>query len=57
MIDVRPGTRFKGLVNGAMFEVVKIENGEIAIVRDLKTGREWMYGVEALKRLKAVNGT
>ena len=56
MIEVKPGTRFTGQVNGAKFEVEKIA-GKNAIVRDLKTGKVWTYGVEALKRLQAVNDT
>ena len=56
MIEIKPGTRFTGLVNGARFEVEKIA-GNNAIVRDLKTGKVWVYSVEALKRLQVVTDT
>ena len=55
MIDIKPGACFTGTVNGAKFEIEKIE-GHTAIVRDLKTGQVWAYGIEALKRLQAVSG-
>ena len=43
-----PGTRFRGNVNGAEMEVVRIEGG-IAVIKDLKTGREFMHGLRALE--------
>ena len=44
----RPGTQFRGNVNGAEMEVVRIEGGN-AIIKDLKTGRESIYGLRALE--------
>lgn len=43
-----PGTRFRGNVNGAEMEVVRIE-GTNAIIKDLKTGRVFTYGLRALE--------
>ena len=54
--QLKPGTRFKGNVNGAICEVVKIENAvkptksAIVILKDCKTGCTFQYGLEALKR-------
>lgn len=44
-----PGTRFRGNVNNAELEVVRIENGNTAIIKDLKTGRTYAYGLRALE--------
>lgn len=43
-----PGTRFRGNVNGAEFEVVRIE-GKNAIIKDLKTQKLHFYGINALE--------
>jgi hypothetical protein len=44
----KAGTRFRGNVNGAEMEVVKIENKN-ATIRDLKTGNIFSYGLQALE--------
>jgi hypothetical protein len=44
-----PGTRFRGNVNNAEFEVMRIENGTTAIIKDVKTGRTHAYGLRALE--------
>ena len=44
-----PGTRFRGNVNGAEMEVVRIEDKN-AIIKDLQTGRTFTYGVQALEK-------
>lgn len=43
-----PGTRFRGNVNGKEMEVVRIE-GQNAIIKDLQSGRESIYGLKALE--------
>lgn len=54
--QLKPGTRFKGNVNGAICEVMKIESpitsckGVVVTLKDCKTGRTFQYGLEALKR-------
>ncbi len=48
MAELKPGTIFRGNANGAMFEVVKIENN-MATVKELKTGNRYTYGVFALE--------
>ena len=45
----RPGTRFEGNVNGALFEVVKIE-GHNATLKNLHTGDIFTYGLRALEK-------
>ena len=45
----KPGTRFRGNVNGAEMEVVRIENRN-AIIKDLKTGNVFSYGLRALEK-------
>lgn len=45
----KPGTKFRGNVNGAMFEVVKIEN-EIASIKHYPTGETITYGLRALEK-------
>lgn len=42
------GTKFRGNVNGAEMEIVRIEGGN-AIIKDLKTGRVFNYGLKALE--------
>lgn len=44
-----PGTRFRGNVNGVEMEIAKIEDGN-ASIKDLKTGRVFTYGLQALER-------
>ena len=54
--QLKPGIRFKGNVNGAICEVMKIENsvtfckGVVVTLKDCKTGHVFQYGLEALKR-------
>ena len=54
--QLKPGTRFKGNVNGAICEVMKIESpitsckGVVVTLKDCKTGHTFQYGLEALKR-------
>ena len=62
--QLKLGTKFKGNVNGAVMEIIKIENpttatpaernlftfGKTAIIKDYKTGHIFHYGLEALKR-------
>lgn len=45
----KPGTRFRGNVNGALFEVVKIE-GHIATLKHYPTGETITYGLRALEK-------
>lgn len=45
----KPGTKFRGNVNGAMFEVVKIE-GKIATLKHFPTGETITYGLRALEK-------
>lgn len=45
----KPGTRFRGNGNGALFKVVKIE-GHIVTLKDLKTGYISTYGLRALEK-------
>ena len=47
--DFKQGTIFRGNVNGAMFEVVKIEKHNIT-VKEIKTGNHYTYGTKALER-------
>ena len=42
------GTCFRGNVNGAEMQVVRVEGG-IAVIKDLKNGREFMHGLRALE--------
>lgn len=42
------GTRFRGNVNGAEMEVVKIQ-GTLAVIKNLKTGDVISYGLKALE--------
>ena len=51
MIDnIKTGAKYKGNVNGSIIQVTKIENGWVHYV-DCKSGRPFMYGLEAFKRL------
>ena len=47
-----PGTKFRGNVNGALVEVVKIDYNQvpIATLKDLKTGHIFTYGLRALEK-------
>ena len=47
-LELKPGTVFRGNINGALFEIVKIE-GNIATIKEIKTGRTHVYGLMALK--------
>lgn len=46
--NFKPGTQFRGNVNGALFEVVKVEKHSITI-KEIKTGNLYTYGVKALE--------
>ena len=52
--QVKTGTKFKGNANGAVMEILKIENPQSALpvanIKDCKTGHIFQYGLEALKR-------
>ena len=48
MGELKPGTIFRGNVNGAMFKIVKIEN-HTATIKELNTGKHYTYGVAALE--------
>lgn len=50
--DFKPGTRFRGNVNGALFEVVKVEkhkSGQSVTLKEIKTGNLYTYGLKALE--------
>lgn len=59
-IDIVAGARYKGKVNGAIIEVVKIVNPnnlvyntkkELEVLyKDCRTGKLFTYGLEAFKR-------
>ena len=46
--NFKPGTQFRGNVNGALFEVVKVEKLNIT-VKEIKTGKLYTYGTKALE--------
>lgn len=51
----KEGIQFEGNVNCARCEVVKITQGRdnktaCAVIKDLKTGRQFTYGLHALER-------
>ena len=52
--QLKLGTKFKGNVNGAVMEIIKIENPQsaspVANIKDYETGHIFQYGLEALKR-------
>ena len=51
MIDnIEIGAKYKGDVNCAIIQVTKIENGWGHYV-DCKSGKPFMYGLDAFKRL------
>ena len=54
MVEIKIGSTIVGNVNGAVFEVVKIEKNhrgtDLAILKDCNTGKTFQYGLEALKR-------
>ena len=51
MIDnIEIGAKYKGNVNGAIIQVTKIENGCVHYI-DCKSGKSFMYGLDAFKRL------
>lgn len=59
-IDIVAGARYKGKVNGAIIEIVKIVNPnnlvyntkkELEVLyKDCRTGKFFTYGLEAFKR-------
>lgn len=49
------GERFETLINGIPCEVIK-QDGSYTIVRDLKTGHDYMIGNKALMRLQIKGG-
>ena len=55
-LKIQPGEQFTTKVNRKRFEIRKIcDGGVYARVVDLGTGKEYLYGVEALKRLEAMS--
>ena len=54
MVEIKVGLTYIGKVNGAVFEVVKIEKGHrggaFATLKDCKAEKIFQYGLEALKR-------
>lgn len=51
MIDnIEIGAKYKGNINGAIIQVKKIENGWVHYI-DCKSGKPFMYGLDAFKRL------
>ena len=47
--NIETGAKYKGNVNGATVCVEKIENGWVHYT-DCKTGKSFMYGLEAFRR-------
>lgn len=45
----KQGTRFAGNVNGALFEVIKVDK-HIATLKNLNTGEIFAYGLRALEK-------
>lgn len=52
MIEVYPNSRFRLSSNGKIYEIVRIE-GTNAVVIEIDSGKKYLYGVEALKRIQA----
>jgi hypothetical protein len=61
--NLEVGTKFRGNINNALMEIIKIENSElisargttiqknpVAVIKNLKNGKITTYGLEALKR-------
>lgn len=51
----KPGTRFRGNVNSAEMEVVKIQSGRdgrnsLVVIKDIRTGNIINYGLNALEK-------
>ena len=46
---MRIGQKFKGNINGAVMEIVNIKDGYV-FLKDCKTNKEFMYGIEAFKK-------
>lgn len=51
----KPGTCFRGNVNGAEMEVVKFQSGRdghttTAVIKDIRTGNVFGYGLRALEK-------
>ncbi len=46
---LQPGTRIRGNVNGAEMEIIKIQEHN-AVIKDIKSGNIFTYGLEALRR-------
>ena len=46
----KPGTRFRGNVNGKELEIVRIENQAAAIIMDLQTKEVFHFGLRALEK-------
>lgn len=52
-IELKPLTPFvkiKGNINGAVMQILKIENNSIVVLKDCKSGNIFHYGFDALKR-------
>lgn len=45
----KPGVKFTGDVNNCLYEVVSITKN-YATIKDLKTGKTTMYGLQSLER-------
>lgn len=46
------GTKFIGKINNHPFQLINVRSSgksEIAIIKDLKNGKTFMYGMESLK--------
>lgn len=48
--NIEIGAKYKGNVNGAIIQVTKIENRCVHYI-DCKSGKPFMYGLDAFKRL------
>lgn len=51
----KPGTRFRGNVNGAEMVVVQIQSGRdsrnpLVVIKDVRTGNIISYGLKALEK-------
>jgi hypothetical protein len=53
----KPGTVFKGNINGVQMVVIKIQkenlngcNKELAVIKDMTTEKTYTYGLRALER-------
>lgn len=49
--DIQIGTRFKGNINGAIIQIVDIENGYV-IWKDCKSGRKMTTDIKTFSHLQ-----